>query len=56
MKGHVWEVKDKITGESFSYKRYSCGNYYMKVLGESRFSRVKREELFKSLAKAHVRL
>ena len=30
MKGHTWIVKDQVTGEQFTYKRYQHGNYYMK--------------------------
>ena len=55
MTGHRWSVKDMVTGETFEYKRYApSGAYYMKRQGESRFTRVLREELFKSLTRAHV--
>ena len=56
MKGHIWTVVDTVTGQLFQYKRYACsGNYYMKREGETRFSRVKRAELFKSLTIAKVK-
>ena len=56
MKGHIWTVTDKVTGETFTYKRYApSGAYYMKRTGDSSFKRVTRVELFKSLNKAHVR-
>ena len=55
MKGHIWIVKDQVTGEQFTYKRYQHGNYYMKSEGDKAFTRVVRKELFKSLTKAHVR-
>ena len=55
MKGHTWTVTDQVTGESFQYKRYEHGNYYMKRTSDSSFKRVTRVELFKSLNKAHVR-
>ncbi len=56
MKGHQWKVEDMVTGETFAYKRYApSGAYYMKRQNETKFTRVKRVELFKSLTKAHVR-
>lgn len=56
MTGHQWKVQDMVTGETFQYKRYApSGAYYMKRGTESKFTRVKRVELFKSLTKAHVR-
>ena len=56
MRGHTFTVIDQTTGQSFQYKRYApCGNYYMKRENETRFTRVRRDELFKSLDKAHVR-
>lgn len=57
MNGHTWEVIDQTTGQHFFYKRYApSGAYYMKGGVESRFRRVKRAELFKSLRMAHVQL
>ena len=56
MKGHTWTVTDQTTGETFDYKRYApSGAYYMRSTGESKFTRVTRIELFKSLTKASVR-
>jgi len=56
MKGHTFEVTDRTTGQKFVYKRYDpSGAYYMKKEGDSRFTRVRRDELFKSLTKAHVK-
>ena len=56
MKGHTWIVKDQVTGEQFTYKRYApSGAYYMKREGDTAFTRVVRKELFKSLTRAHVR-
>ena len=56
MKGHIFTVSDQTTGQSFQYKRYACsGNYYMKRQGETRFTRVRRDELFKSLTIAKVK-
>lgn len=57
MNGHTWDVIDQTTGQRFYYKRYApSGAYYMKAEGQSRFKRVKRQELFKSLRMAHVQL
>lgn len=56
MKGHTFTVTDQVTGQSFDYKRYApSGAYYMRRQGDSRFTRVTRIELFKSLTKASVR-
>lgn len=57
MKGTIWTVEDKVTGLVFWYKRYApSGAYYMKRQGETKFTRVTRPEIFKSLHKSHVQL
>ena len=56
MKGHTFTVTDKVTGQTFDYKRYApSGAYYMRRQGETKFTRVRRDELFKSLTHAHVK-
>ena len=55
MKGTTWTVTDKTNDKTFHYKRYApSGAYYMKREGDTRFNRVTRDELFKSLTKASV--